>query len=173
MADLETLYMWDNGIATVTALEGLANLETVEMSNNGIVDLAPLLGNPGLGNRRHGGCQPQSAERRVHTRPHAGPGRTRGDVSHRHPDPALRAAVHAQLGKPGAITSANMARLVLVNASAQRIRSLRGLEFATDARGLGFSNNEIADLTPLAALTDLQILYLTDNRISDLSRWRR
>jgi hypothetical protein len=49
------------------------------------------------------------------------------------------------------------------------IRSLTGLEYATNLRRLSIIGNLIADLSPLSGLTDLQTLILEYNLVSDIS----
>ena len=87
------------------------------------------------------------------------------------PDPGLRAALEAELGKgPGeAITVAEMETLTSLSARHRGIRDLTGLEFATGAHRLDLDGNEIADLSPLAGLASLWYLYLDDAAVSDLS----
>ncbi len=49
------------------------------------------------------------------------------------------------------------------------IKSLDGLETTTNLQVLSLNSNEISDLTPLAYLTQLQELSLNSNKISDLT----
>ena len=49
------------------------------------------------------------------------------------------------------------------------IRSLRGLECATNLTSISFSGNAITDLTPLAGLKKLKCLNLAGGQISDVS----
>ena len=49
------------------------------------------------------------------------------------------------------------------------IKSLNGLETATNLHSLNLSHNRISDLTPLAYLTQLQVLSLDSNEISDIA----
>ncbi len=89
------------------------------------------------------------------------------------PDPTLRAALEAALGKaPGeAITSTEMEILieVVVIPLSSRATDLSGLEFATNLLALHLGINSISDLTPLSGLTSLQWLFLGNNLISDLT----
>ena len=102
------------------------------------------------------------------------------------PDPNLRVAIEDELGKaPGAtITVANMAALTILFAPNANISNLTGLQHATNLtlldlgfEELGFeeirehyiNSNSISDLSPLAGLTNLEVLYLWSNSISDIS----
>jgi internalin A len=54
-------------------------------------------------------------------------------------------------------------------AGAGRIRSLQGLEHLNHLTSADFSNNDLTDLTPLAAVPTLTHLKLTHNRVSTLA----
>ena len=85
------------------------------------------------------------------------------------PDPNLRAAIAAVLGKaPDApITAAEMAAANFGNFHlSESISDLTGLEYATTLVHFSFVGNQIPDLSPLADLKDLYSLYLS---VSDLS----
>ena len=84
------------------------------------------------------------------------------------PDPNLRAAIAAVLGKaPDApITAAEMAAADFGNFHlSESISDLTGLEYATTLVHFSFGGNQIPDLSPLADLKDLYSLYLS---VSDL-----
>ena len=87
------------------------------------------------------------------------------------PDPNLRAAIEAALGKvPGAvITAADMARLERIEADDAGISDLRGLEAAINLERIEFRRNSISDLSPLRGLTRLNNIKLRGNRITDVS----
>ena len=98
------------------------------------------------------------------------------------PDPNLRAAIETALGKASGdpITADEMAALTRLEAPNANISDLTGLEAATNlttlnlgdthVEGEGWINsNSIKDLSPLAKLTDLTWLNLSQNNISDLS----
>ena len=87
------------------------------------------------------------------------------------PDPNLRAAVEAALGKvPGAvITAADMAKLERIEADESGISDLRGLEAAINLERIEFRRNSISDLSPLRGLTRLNNIKLRGNRITDVS----
>ena len=86
------------------------------------------------------------------------------------PDLYLRAAVENALGKsPGAIiTTADMVNLTSLKALGHNISNLTGLESATNLTRLQ-ANGNISDLSPLAGLTQLESLGLSNAPISDLS----
>ena len=90
------------------------------------------------------------------------------------PDPNLRAAVEAALGKASGatITVNEMARLTRLEARNAGIRDLTGLEHATNLTHLLLGegeSNSVSDLSPLSGLTNLTWLNLSRNNISDLS----
>ena len=93
------------------------------------------------------------------------------------PDPNLRAVIAEELGKsPNAlITAEEMARLgKLVVREDKGIQDLTGLQFATnlDDLTLGWytgEGNHVNDLSPIAGLINLRVLFLHHNPISDIS----
>ena len=93
------------------------------------------------------------------------------------PDTNLRAAVAEALGKsPNApITVEEMERLRELDVRDNRdIQDLTGLQFATNLGELilghwGGRGNQVSDLSPIAGLTRLRLLFLHNNPISDIS----
>ena len=77
-------------------------------------------------------------------------------------DPALRAAIHAALGKlPGeAVSPQELAALATLDARRGGVRDLSGLEAAAGLRHLDLGHNPLADLRPLSALAALETLNL-------------
>ena len=82
--------------------------------------------------------------------------------------PGLRSAVAAHLRKPEdvAITARDMAKLTHLYAGRREIKDLTGLEFATNLTDLDLNNNQIGNLSPLAALVNLEYLNISDNPLS-------
>ena len=94
------------------------------------------------------------------------------------PDANLRAVIEDALGKASGapITVAEMETLTSLDARDKGIRSLTGLEFATNLTSLNLSPdaengpiNRVSDLSPLSGLTNLTRLNLGRNRVSDIS----
>ena len=99
------------------------------------------------------------------------------------PDPNLRLAIEAALGKaPGAsIRVTEMASLIELRAPNANITDLTGLEAASNllrldlgeqyvaVEGRFINSNAISDLSPLASLTDLTLLDVAGNSITDIS----
>ena len=87
------------------------------------------------------------------------------------PDPHLRAAIEAQLGKASGatITTTEMANLTYLAATESNIRDLTGLEHATNLTWLWLNRNTISDISAVAGLTNLTSLGLSHNSISDIS----
>ena len=78
------------------------------------------------------------------------------------PDAALRAAVREELGLPAIVTltKEHMLQFDQLRANDKGISDITGLEFATNLTVLYLSKNPITDLRPLANLTTLKRLYL-------------
>ena len=99
------------------------------------------------------------------------------------PDPNLRAAIKAALGKASGdpILADEMANLSELHARGANISDLTGLEHATnlirlslgraiiEAEGFIFTFNSISDISALTGLTNLTVLSLSANNITDIS----
>jgi hypothetical protein len=95
--------------------------------------------------------------------------RARAEEPVRFRDWNLAAAVEDALWISDPMPS-DMQALTYLDATAQEIQWLDGLEYATNLRTLRLGDNQrIADVAPLAGLTSLTLLVLNQNRISDLS----
>ena len=81
---------------------------------------------------------------------------------------ALREALNLPAGSP--VTEAEMRELTSFNAERRQITDLTGLEYATNLTDLRLGENPIADINPLADLTQLTLLRLNDCRtIADIT----
>ncbi len=80
------------------------------------------------------------------------------------PDTALRAAVREALGLPTIVhlTKEHLLPLDALHVIDKGISDITGLEFATNLKVLYLSKNPVTDLRPLANLTALKRLYLWD-----------
>ena len=185
LTNLTRLSLGRNNVTDVSALAGLTNLKTIILTGNDISDLAPLVANKGLG---AGGTvdvtdNPLNAASESTYIPTL---QARGvSVSFvpspavAIPDPNLRAAIAAALGKERAapITHAEIKTLNRLEANDSGISDLTGLEFATNLSYLNLSSwssddlpdNNISDVSPLTGLTDLTTLLIGGNNVSDLS----
>jgi len=86
-------------------------------------------------------------------------------------DPALEAAVREALGKEtGDITAKEMAGLSELDASDRGIQDLSGLEYATNLRVLHLSKNKISDISPFRGWRIWRSLILTGTTVSATSR---
>ena len=87
------------------------------------------------------------------------------------PDPNLERAIREELGLSSEfpITQLEMLKLFRLNAQRMQIESLTGLEYATNLEILILEANRITDLSPLSNLTALQTLRLGHNFIVDIS----
>lgn len=84
-------------------------------------------------------------------------------------DPALEQAIREALKLPeGPIGYEKLMKLTSLYPQGEtKIKSLKGLEWATGLRQLYLPNNEITDLTPLQSLYGLNFVALNDNRITN------
>ena len=83
-------------------------------------------------------------------------------------DANLKAAVEAALGVINP-TPAQMADLMSLSAQGRGIGDLTGLEYGIYLTDLDLDENQISDISPLAALTGLTRLYLEANAIHSIS----
>jgi len=84
------------------------------------------------------------------------------------PDPALKAAIEAQLGIPNP-TPSDMLALASLHAPNQGITDLTGLEHAKSLTNLSLSSNRITDISALRELTAMKTIELGRNQITDIS----
>lgn len=86
-------------------------------------------------------------------------------------DSNLERAVRQALGRPqGRLTPEALSSLTELNAQDGSIRSLKGVEYLTNLRELDLLwNDRIADVTPIANLTNLRNLNLGSNQIIDVT----
>ena len=82
------------------------------------------------------------------------------DIPDANLEQVLRETLKLPAGSP--ITEAEMRQLTALNAAAREITVLRGLEYATNLTELRLGENPIADISPLAHLTQLSFLRLND-----------
>lgn len=88
-------------------------------------------------------------------------------------DPGLEDALRGAVPRlAGPIRGAELASITQLDADGREIASLAGLEQATDLTVLGVSDNQITDLSPLAELAKLRHLDLGLNMFEDLSPLR-
>ena len=87
------------------------------------------------------------------------------------PDPNLRAAIAAELGKASSdpITTSDMAALRSLTARESNISDLTGLKHAINLTSLDLGRNSISDITSLSGLTNLTWLYLSNNSIPNIT----
>ena len=84
-------------------------------------------------------------------------------------DPNLEAAVREKLEIPtGEITTVDLEGLIRLSADDEQISNLTGLEYAVNLDSLDLHSNLITDLSPLLNLTKLRILYLQENKITNV-----
>ncbi len=86
------------------------------------------------------------------------------------PDENLRAVIEEALGKAAGdvITVEDMATLTYFEAIERDIRSLNGIELATNLTELRIGHNPISDLSPIAGLTKMREIYFNDTQVSNL-----
>ena len=86
------------------------------------------------------------------------------------PDPNLRQAVRDQLALPAdnPLLKSDMKRLTGLDGRKRGIRELTGLEHARYLQWTNLGENEISDISPLAALVHLEGLWIYVNPISNI-----
>ncbi len=173
LANLRVLRAADNAIANVAPLARLAGLEELDVSGNMIRDASPLAALVGLRRLDIGGNAVANLA------PLAGLAGARvlglddqlalsgSSPAAYLPDPRLRAAVAAALGKaPGAVvTEAEVGLLTALDWPAAGIADLRELSRATRLRALRLEGGRIENLWPLAELDGLRRLHLRGNAV--------
>ena len=83
------------------------------------------------------------------------------------PDLNLQAAVRAAIDKPeGPILDSDLVGLDRLEPTGSNISDLSGIEYCTDLTILNLQENQLTDLSPLAGLTKLYGLGLNDNAYS-------
>ena len=155
LTNLVHLSIMDNRIVDVTPLANLRNLNYLELQSNRITDATPLAN---LANLEYLNTQ---------NNPIFDPDSPLIDI----PDLNLRAVVRETLNLPDgvSITRAAMLRLTKIVGSSRDIANLTGLEFAENLEFLELCHSPIADLSPLANLTQLHTLYVWDCDVVDIS----
>ena len=182
--DMETLDVLDatnKNITDLTGLEYAIHLTELVLQNNSISDLSPLLANTGLrnGDKLNLKANPLSdlsiktiipiLQSRGVTVEFDQIGEQPNTVNI--PDRNLRSAVEQVLGKAqgATITVADMETLEVFSAINKNITNLTGLEAATQLTILDLRDNPLSDISPLAGLTNLTVLRLARNNITDIS----
>lgn len=85
-------------------------------------------------------------------------------------DENLKAAINVQFNRSPEknVTIADMRNLTQLNASGKNIKSLDGIQYATNLKDLDLNNNSISSISPLGMLTKLEDLNLENNLITDI-----
>ena len=146
---LQRLHLMHNHIADVSSLAELTELQTLWIKRNPITDFTPLAG-LNLTDLKYDVVEQPTPQI---------------DLAEAWmPDSTLRTAVRGEIGLlPGVpLTRKKLQDASYINVAGKGISSITGLEFATNLRELDIRNNPITDLRPLANLTTLERLYLSD-----------
>lgn len=85
------------------------------------------------------------------------------------PDLALQKALEGQLGVEKAYTCSGLEQLTELQVNAKNIKSLEGLQYATNLTKIVLRHNEISDLSPLGALPKLREINVKGNNISSVA----
>ena len=94
------------------------------------------------------------------------------EAQHWMPDPQLQRAVREALGlqTDAPFTPDDLLQLARLDPYKYGVKSLIGLEHAKNLTWFSFAENDVTDLSPLAGLTKLQLLYGWSNKnLSDIS----
>ena len=182
--DMETLDVLDatnKNITDLTGLEYAINLTELVLQNNSISDLSPLLANTGLRNGdkvnvKENPLSDLALQTIIPTLQSRGVTVEFDQIGEQPntvniPDRNLRSAVEQLLGKAqgDTITVAEMETLDVLSAINKNITNLTGLEAATQLTILDLRDNPLSDISPLAGLTNLTVLRLARNNITDIS----
>ena len=169
LTGLENLRLARNNISDITPLVGLIGLRELELDDNKVSDISPLAGLINLRKLflRNNPISDFSPLDELFKNPEVMIYTTEVEI----PDPNLRAALEAELGKTGSdtITAVEMATVERLNLNNKEISDLTGLEFAINLNWLAINDNNISDFSPMAGLTKLTELRFHRNPISDLS----
>ena len=149
LKELRTLDLLNSGISDIRPLSGLTELRTLLLKGNPIRDLTPLSG-LNLTDLKYDVV-----------------GQTKGQTDFAEawmPDPALRTAVRGEIGllPDVPLTKERLRSVGYIDIAGKGISDITGLEFATNLRKFDLRDNPITDLRPLANLTTLERLYLSD-----------
>jgi len=170
--NLKTLILIDGWISDLTPLSGLSDLSTLNLQNNFISDVSPIAALTDVvidvrGNPIDPSTIPSSwiDNPLVHFDP-----LPEQDPAEDIPDPTLRSLIRIALGmKPNApLVSADLESLRTLHADLADIRSLDGLEAATNLVGLSLRNNILTDLAPIPS-DKLRWLRVSGNPLSAAS----
>ena len=171
LINLEKLSLENTTVSDISLLAGLKGLRSLDLSHNHISDIRPLARltelrtlllkeNPITDLTLLAGLNLTDLKYDVVGQP-----TRQTDLAEAWmPDRALRAAVPGEIGLlPGVpLTKEKMQGVGYINVAGKGISDITGLEFATNLRELDLSQNPITDLHPLANLTTLERLYLSD-----------
>jgi len=85
-------------------------------------------------------------------------------------DQQLEQAIREVLNKDkdAAITQKDMESLTLLDLSRRGIKSIQGLQYASNLKYVDLSDNEIDDITPLKSLTKIRELDISSNQIASI-----
>ena len=149
LKELQTLDLLNSGVSDIRPLSGLTELRTLLLKGNPVRDLTPLSG-LNLTNLKYDVI-----------------GQTAGQTDLAEawmPDSVLRTAVRGEIGllPDVPLTKERLQSARYINIAGKGISDITGLEFATDLRELDLRDNPVTDLRPLANLTMLEDLYLSD-----------
>ena len=151
--NLNSITLFDGWISDLTPLSGLTNLSTLTLANNFITDVTPIahLTNVSInltGNPINPATIPAAwiDNPLIKLDPSIEP-----EPSEDIPDPTLRSLIRVALGmRPDdPLVSADLVNLRTLHADLAKIKSLDGLEAATNLVGLSLRNNILTDLTPI------------------------
>ena len=86
-------------------------------------------------------------------------------------DPSLESCIRnaLQIFTPTDITTTDILTLTSLQARGKNIRTLTGIEYATNLQTLNLRDNQVSDISPLSKLINLKDLNFQGNNISDIS----
>ena len=177
LPNLTVLYLNNNRISNISLISNLTNLTTLWLYNNQISDISPLIANTGIKSTiklKGNPLNNKSLFTHVPIIEAKGIG-----IEYDMPkdvvmfkDSNLEKAIREALGIPTKLLKKeDLAKLEKLEAENKKISDLTALEHCTNLAVLYLNNNQISDIRPLANadLVKLTVLYLANNQLTNLN----
>ena len=174
LTSLSVLVLEENRISDLSPLSGMSQLSHLALRHNRIVDLSPLVANDGIGagdevDLRDNPLSDEALAAQIPALQERGVVVRFEAPAILFADPNLEAVVRLAIGKEeGEITQEDVAGLDTLHAGGRGIAALDGIERLTQLTVVFLFDNRISDLSPLASLTRVRVLSLDVNRVSDV-----
>ncbi|RFU61099.1 leucine-rich repeat domain-containing protein [Peribacillus glennii] len=145
LPNLTALSVSGNEIVDITQIGALKKLNDLQLENNPIRDYSPLKQLPGLEME-----YPENEDEIIK-------------------DSLLEQAIREELNKPqGGITKEDLSKLKSLEIYQSEVRSLKGLEYATNLTNLQIFDTWVSDIEPLKGMKHVKTLNLGFNKIKNI-----